>query len=131
MAIATTISDLIELESEKDISHKTLNNDLYIYDHKLERTILLPFNALINKYKDYFSDYIVHIELTEEEKNVFRYSPKKMSLAQYGTTGYWSLILYINDCASVLDFDPDYVALIPRNKLEEMISDLIIMDKDE
>ena len=43
----------------------------------------------------------------DKEQNRFRFQPKRVSLEMYGTVDYWSLILYINECPSVIDFEPE------------------------
>lgn len=130
MIVPTTISELISYGKGLEISHRTLNNDVKIHDVKTDVTMTLPFNAIVNKYKDFFDKYTYGLEMTEEEIRRYRFSPKLLSQDQYGTPEYWSLILYINECASVLDFEPTkYVNLVDKDKLKELINELLIIDE--
>lgn len=131
MAIPVTITDFIEKGKEYDLSHGKLSANIYIKDLGNGRTINIPFNSMISKYRDYFTDHILNIPLTEEEQEKYKYNPKKLSYDLYGTVEFWSLILYINECASMLDFDLERVSLIPADEIREILNTILIIDNDK
>ena len=122
------ISDLVEEKMDKELSHRTLNNDLMIHDKKTDITLTMPYNAIVNKVREWFVPYIYSLEMHETQRLRYWYNPKILSYDIYGTTEYWSIILYINECASMLDFEPTYVRLIDPTKIREVVNELIILN---
>lgn len=131
MYVATTLTELIENGKELQISHRNFNNSLLIHDNKSDNTIKVPFNAIINKYRDFFIPYTVRFELTEQEQSKFWYNPRLLSYDYYGTPEYWSILLYINDCASALDFKPTKLNLILKENIKEVINEILILQEKE
>lgn len=131
MVVPETITDLISYGKDLEISHRTLNNEVKIHDKKTDITCTIPFNAIVNKYRDFFDQYVYGIEFNEAEKRKYRFAPKRLSQDLYGTTEYWSIILYINECATKLDFDTTkmaYIYLVDGTKIKELINELLIVD---
>lgn len=129
MYIPVNIKEQIEVGTSSNINHRNLNSRVYIHDDKTDLNVLIPFNPLYSKYKDYFDDIIVEIPLSEKEQEKYRYSPKKVSLDMYNTVDYWSLILYINECPSVIDFTPEKLKIVLNDKINEFINELMILDR--
>lgn len=128
MAIPATIPDDIKRGVTSQKTHRVLNNSLRINYTNSGESVRMPLNSIIAKYKDYFDKYIDEVELTEEEQLTYRYSPKKFSQDMYGTTEYWSIILYINECHSVMDFEPVKVKYVVPQSITDLINEILILE---
>lgn len=129
MYIPVTMEEAIEYGSGTSINHRTLNSRAFIHDEKSDVIVQIPFNPLFSKFKDYFNKYMCNIPLSEEEQKKYRFSPKRMSLDMYGIVDYWSLLLYINDAPSILDFEPERVNIIYNDKITQLINELLILNR--
>lgn len=128
MAIPATINEDIQDGLSRSISHRSLNNSLILSYTKTDEKIKVPINSIISKYYNYFLPYIDEVELTEQEQRDYRYSPKKFSEDMYKTTGYWSIILYINECHSIIDFEPKTIKYIDPAYIEDILSEIMILE---
>lgn len=129
MSIPTTITDEIEDGLQLTISHRNFNNSVVINYTNNGEKIRIPMDSLISKYNDLVSNYVVSTELTEADAREYRYAPKKFSQDMYGTTQYWSIILYLNDCHSVIEFTPeDYIKYIKPESINELINEILILE---
>jgi hypothetical protein len=123
--IYTTLKESIEAEKDSPLTHRALNNYIMIKDIKSGEIIKCPFNHIISKYRDLFNDNVLEIQLTETEKNIYDCNPRLMSFKTYGTVEYWSIILYLNEVGSPLDFHPDKVKLIIPENMKEIINEIL------
>ena len=130
MYIASTLSEMIEYNKELEITHRGFNEGANLHNVSTDETIRIPFNPIINKYKDYFDKIILTVPLNEDEQNRFRFSPKKLSYELYGTVEYWSMLLYINNCHSILDFEPEKVKVLDPDELQGLINELLIIERN-
>lgn len=128
MSIPATIPDDIKRGVTSQKTHRVLNNSLRINYANSGESVRMPLNSIIAKYKDYFDKYIDEVELTEEEQIKYRYSPKKFSQDMYGTIEYWSIILYINECHSIMDFEPVTVKYVLPNQITDLINEILILE---
>lgn len=122
-----TIEEQVELGLKSLYGHRQLNSCAFIHDEQSDTTLKIPFNPIFSQYKDYFDKISYTVELTEEEQNRFRFQPKLVSLEMYGTVDYWSMILYLNEAPSVIDFEPEKLTLIYNDKLNDFINELRIL----
>ena len=126
--IPATLKELIEYSKELTISHRTFNKGADLYNSSTDDTIKIPFNPIINKYKDYFDKITLSVPLTEEEQKTYRFSPKKLSYELYGTVEYWSMLLYINNCHSLLDFQPETLKVLDPDELGGLVNEILILE---
>lgn len=126
--IPATIESDIARGASGSATHRKLNNVLTIHYTANGKNIDIPFEPLISKYKDLVEAYIDEEELTEDEVVRYRYAPKQFSLDMYGTTGYWSLILFLNDCHSIIDFHPQSIKYIEKNMIESLIEEILALE---
>lgn len=124
-----TIKEQIEGSKNLDISHRSLNSHIYIENSMNNEVLKIPFNALYSKFKDYFDTVTAVIPLTEEQQVLYRFSPKKLSLKLYQTVEYWSLLLYLNECPSIIDFDLTKVRIVYNDKIKSFLNELFILEK--
>ena len=127
--IPLTIQDQIEYGKSLDYSHRNFIGDADLIYLQTNDEIKIPMNPLINKYKEYFDKYIVEEEITDIQEAEYRFSPKKLSYDLYGSTEYWSILLYINEAHSILDFEPkDTVRYIDLQVLQELLNEIMILE---
>lgn len=127
---------IIPLSVDNDISygltslreHRDINETLYLTT-KSGVTIAEVLNPYTSKYKDFLDPYITTTELTEEQQYKYRYSPKKLSLDLYGTTGYWSMILFLNECHSIIDFAPKTVKYVDPRYVDMLFDEIKILEE--
>lgn len=129
MYVPNTISEQIEVGTKTNINHRTMNSRVIIHDEKKNMNITSVFSPIYSKYKDYFDKITVEVPLTEKEQLRYRFAPKLVSLDVYNTVDYWALILYINECPSVIDFKPEKLKWVVKDKIEEFINELMILDR--
>lgn len=127
MYIPDSLDDLISYKDELPVTRRKLNNSVLIHDVKSDSTIKIPYNSIINKYREAFDPYIVRIELTEEEQRKYRFNPRRMSNDLYNTVEYWEILLYINEMSSCIEFDKQYVNVVYPNNIRDIINDILII----
>lgn len=127
--VYTTLTELIEYGKDLEISHGKINSNLKIHDTKTGDIIKIPYSSIISKYREYFDPYIIRLELDEEEQRIYWHSPKMLSYDLYGTVEYWSILLYINESASILDFEPKFLNVIDKEHIQDIVNELMIIDE--
>ena len=85
---------------------------------------------MINKYKEYFDKITTTIILNEKEYKKYKFSPKKISNDIYGTTELWSMILYINNCKSITDFNLYKIKLFYPDQINDLINEIFIFENE-
>lgn len=126
--IPVTIDEEIRSGSSKVLSHRKFNSELTVNYKKCGGVVHVPINPLISKYKDYFDRYIYDDPLTETEARRYRYAPKTFSLDMYGTTEYWSVILFLNDCHSITEFCPSHIKYVDPAVIAELFQEIFILE---
>lgn len=125
------VSDIqgqVEFGQSLDISHSILHRKTKFKD-KYGVDIIHCTLPLLTRYVDLISDYIIDVEMTEEEFKQFRYQPKALSLEHYGTTELWSSILSINNMDSVVEFNKKKLKLF-RNDIMDILEEILILEED-
>lgn len=126
--IPATLSEQIDSVNSLEISYRTLHTPFAIYNEQTDEYIELPFSSLTNKYRTYLLACVVPTQLTEEEQERYRYAPKKLSYDLYGTTELWADLLKLNGCASITEFEPDFVKVYDPNTFKEYLNEIMIFD---
>lgn len=127
--VPTTVNDDIESNGSRRISHREFNNELVItYKHD-GSSVKVPCEPLISKYKDYFDKYILTVELNESEQVQYRYAPKTVSMAYYGTVAYWSVLLFINECHSIVEFEPKTMRYIDPQYIQDLMEEIFVLEE--
>lgn len=129
--IPATIEEDVQNGLSKEISHRTLNEHIKLIYKKTGESIKIPNNSFISKYKEYFDNHIIEYPLSEKEQVRYRYSPKVVSQDIYSTTEYWSILLFINDAHSILDFNPTTIRYIDPTVMETLINEILILEGSE
>lgn len=127
--IPTTIEDDIANGDSEGIGHRKLNGVLNLQYTNSDSSIKVPINPLVSKYKDFLEAYIYTVPLDEDEVREYRFAPKRFCLDVYGTTAYWSVILFINDCHSVLDFELTEIKYIDPGMIESLFEEILALEE--
>ena len=128
MSIPVSLSEQITEAEKLEISYKSLHPSYTIYNEQTDETIELPFSSITNEYKTYLLACVKSIQLSEKEKENYRYSPKKLSYDLYGTTELWADLLKLNGCVSIADFEPDFIRVYDPNTFKEYLNEIMIAD---
>lgn len=115
----STIESFISFKnSDKNIYYSNLS----IFEKSIDgEQLLLSYNVL-NDYYDELMDSAVTVELTDAEFNIYQYNPKRLSLYLYDSTEYYYIILFINQMASVKEFNKKKIKLIRPKALSNILS---------
>lgn len=130
MSIPVSLSEQISEAEKLEISYRSLHPSYLIYNEQSKETIELPFSSITNKYKTYLLACVVSFQLSEAEKENYRYSPKKLSYDLYGTTELWADLLKLNGCISIAEFEPDYIRVYDPNTFKEYLNEIMISDNN-
>ena len=128
MSIPVSLSEQITEAKKLEISYKSLHPSYTIYNEQTDETIELPFSSITNEYKTYLLACVKSIQLSEKEKEKYRYSPKKLSYDLYGTTELWADLLKLNGCVSIAEFEPDFIRVYDPNTFKEYLNEIMIAD---
>ena len=128
MSIPVSLSEQITEAEKLEISYKSLHPAYTIYNEQTDETIELPFSSITNEYKTYLLACVKSIQLSEKEKENYRYSPKKLSYDLYGTTELWADLLKLNGCVSIAEFEPDFIRVYDPNTFKEYLNEIMIAD---
>ena len=128
MSIPVSLSEQITEAEKLEISYKSLHPSYTIYNEQTDETIELPFSSITNEYKTYLLACVKSIQLSEKEKENYRYSPKKLSYDLYGTTELWADLLKLNGCVSIAEFEPDFIRVYDPNTFKEYLNEIMISD---
>lgn len=127
--VPTTVNEDIEMNSNRALSHREFNNELDIrYKHN-GSIIKVPCEPFISKYKDYFDKHMMTVELDESEQVRYRYAPKMVSMDYYGIVGYWSIILFINECHSIIEFEPTTLRYIDPQYIQDVVEEIFVLEE--
>lgn len=114
---STISSDLDAFRNNYSINEQQTDGSL------IHINLVSPSITLFDKYRF----YILQNCSKELLPLKYRYRPDYLSYDKYGTTNWWTLILYINDVSSIEEFDLEEV-LIPNltcvGRLNDISSDM-------
>lgn len=128
--IPSTLSQQFTDIKDYEISYRTLHPSQLLYNKQTDDIIEFPFASITNKYRHYLLACTVFVQLSEEEKELYMYNPKRLSEDVYGTTELWADILKLNNAVSVADFKPDFIRIYDPNKFKEYLNEVMIHDED-
>ena len=126
--LATTISEQIEKNNEKEISYRSLHSVARIHDVSSNVVITVPYLSLMNKYRYLLDAITVTYILDEELQMHYRYKPKTLSEDLYGTVDLWFELLRLNHMRSIIDFTPKKVKVYDPDKIRSFINEILILE---
>ncbi len=98
-----TIQQFLEESNNKSIRYPKYYYKKVISEDDFH--VILNIQSIMDRYIQYIRQYIVELELNQEELRKYRYNPKRLSYNLYGTTAYWWSILLANQIHSITEFD--------------------------
>lgn len=129
MVIPSTIKEDIEQGKKAVLGHRTFNIAAKLHYVNSDETILIPFEHIASKYKDFFDSQTVSVAMSLDEERLYRFNPKRLSLDLYQNIGYWSILLFINDCHSVIDFEPHgSIKVINPNRIKDLVNEILLLE---
>ena len=86
---------------------------------------------ILDDYQEELMSVAKDIKLSDKSINEYKFNPKKLSNALYGTPRYWHVILRINGLASVHDFSlsKKTVKLLEPNDMKNIIGQIYSTEK--
>ena len=127
--IPSTMPEQVSLVKDLQISYRILHPPIDIYNRETNTKIKVPFYSIINKYKDYLSNIVLEVALSDEEQVMYMYKPKLVSEDLYDTTELWDTILLLNDCASVIEFKPKMLKVYDPSQLKMVLNEIMIIEE--
>ena len=124
-----TITELIDYSKSLNISHSKIHIKSKFSDSS-GNSIIMNYESLLNKYRDYLNKIIVTRTLTDAEYAKYKFQPKLMSYELYGTTELWSSLLSINNLTSASQFTMQKLKLFTYD-IFDVINEILILEDDE
>lgn len=128
MVIPATIEELVRQGEESEISYRNLHTDLVVTYNNTGETVRVPLESLFGKYRYFLEKTIVPAKLHDVEFEVYRFKPKALSDRLYGTTEFWSGLLEINHCLSVIDFNNPNIKVYDPLQVKSLINEILILE---
>lgn len=92
----------------EDANNKSIRYSKYYYTKVISEDdfhAILNIQSIMDRYIQYIRQFIVELELSQEELRKYRYNPKRLSYNLYGSTAYWWSILLANQLHSITEFN--------------------------
>lgn len=121
-AYCTTLDSFIEQGKDMPLTYSKLC--LTEVDDK--GVIRIVYN-LLDDYVEDLEEYLVEVNLTDEEVIKYKYKPKVLAFDAYGKTDYYSFILYFNKLSSVKEFtlESKKIKMMKTNTLAKVLSAIL------
>jgi hypothetical protein len=123
----STIEEQIDYGIETPLSNSIMHMKEKFKD-KNDRVIVHCATPLITKYWDIIQNYVVDIELTEDEFIKYARRPRLLSLEKYETIELWASILLINNMVSPVQFNKRKIKMFTTDILE-ILEELLILEE--
>lgn len=123
----STIEEQIDYGMDTPLSNSIMHMKEKFKD-KNDRVIVHCATPLITKYWDIIQNYVVDIELTEDEFLKYARRPRLLSLEKYETIELWASILLINNMVSPVQFNKRKIKMFTTDILE-ILEELLILEE--
>lgn len=119
----TTIDAVIETGLNLSVSEDTMAFKELINDE-----VLFAYDNVITRYRDILTDYIIYIDLTDDDYQRYKYQPQLFCYDYYGTPELASSILYINNMVSRTEFTKQSF-MIFNDDIMDIIQELMSLNE--
>lgn len=123
---ASTVKQFIRAYQRQGIKESDfwLHGDLS--DSKMHT--IVPEDMLIDNYTYEINKLKVKYTFTDEEYELYKYNPARLSDYLYGTCEYAWLLLFVNEMYSVTEFNKRTIYIIKPNDINMLVEVLSVMD---
>lgn len=115
----SSIDDFIKC---KNFDKNVYYSNLSIFEKSIDGDKLLLTYNVLNDYYDELMNAAVTVQLDDAEFNKYQYQPKLLSQYLYDSTEYYYIILFLNQMASVKEFNKRKIKLIRPKDLSNILS---------
>lgn len=129
MAIPNSITEQIENVKDLEISYRMFHNNACVTDINTGKRIEIPFESLINKYRDILDKITITVKLDDRLSRQYLFNPKLLSNDLYNTTELWSELLRLNNWSSVVEFKPTKIKIYDPEKLKPFLNEILILEE--
>lgn len=125
-AVAHSISEFISLGQQLNLNDQADRFDFIDVIDGQDYVIYDTIDSYINQLKE----IAVTVELSDDEKELYKFNPKALSYKIYNNTNYYWLILRLNDMCNMFDFSLESNNLLLLTK-EDLFNSLTSINKRE
>lgn len=126
--IPSTLPSQVSIAREIDLSYDILHPKLIISHEEDGENIRVPFSSFINKYRLFLSDIIMTTDLSPEDYRKYVFKPKTLSYDLYASTELWDILLILNQCTSIIEFDLHTVKYYDPDLLRNYLNEILILE---
>jgi hypothetical protein len=124
-----TIPELIEYMKTQDITHSNLHlKATFTPDVS---SLMINSSSILDRYVDFIKLNSSIIVFSDNDFRKYKFQPKKLSLVIYQTTELWSLLLKINNMASILEFTKNRILAPSAAVVFNLLNEIIILEKKQ
>lgn len=103
--------------SMKDFVDSSLPNSLQLQNSSYfmvdsDTSIIEDMNIFRDRYYNQLMSYAIPMVFSDDEYNMYKYRPKKLSAELYDTIDYWYILLIINKMSTMLQFKKKVVKVL-------------------
>lgn len=125
----STIQGAINHGMSQNLRYGTYHYVTVIRNEQTGEIIRVPSMSLMNKYRYYLKEIVtIKFKITDEEFRKYKYAPKRLSFDLYGTTEYWSALLELNNCLSIIDFNNQWIYAYDPLRINEYVNEILIKE---
>lgn len=125
---AGTIKDVVLEGKEKPFTYGKMH-----YKERLDFTnntrVIINFDSIYRKYREYLQPYILTVELTDEQMDIYRYQPRKFCADFYNNIELWSMLLWINSMTSSTEFNKKIIKSFAQG-ISDRLMEIMTMEID-
>lgn len=129
MAIPASITEQIAMIKDLDISYRALHTTALISNSDGEDKIEIPYISILSKYRHFLDNIRIKVAFDDVLARKYLYKPKSLSYDLYGTTELWFELLRLNNWSSISEFKPKSIYVYDKNKLKDMLNEILILEK--
>lgn len=123
----SNITDIIKFGNSLDISHSKFHQKTSFVDDNANK-IIMNYNSFINTYYDLMLKNTQVMTLNDQEYNMYRFQPKRLSLELYDTTELWSCLMMVNHITSITEFDLKEPIVFEQDTIFDILNEILILE---
>lgn len=125
----STIRDQIEDGFAEELKHSNFHQHIRLKNPKHNVYLIMNYESLYRKYRDYFKPYIYEVTLTDKQLLLYESHPRKFANDFFGNINLWSLLLLINGMVSSVEFPKKHIFVF-EDGVVDLLSELLTIEHD-